>query len=147
MYGTVAHVRTSSPFKDSVNITSEYITLLLTEADSLINSYLARAYALPLASTPDVIVHIAEDLAVCFLFRDQNPNQEVAAGVNVEDQFKSLLDMLEAIASRKTPLVDSSGTEYALNGNSLPSSYPNDASSDSSAENSTSPHFSMTQQF
>jgi phage gp36-like protein len=147
MYGTVAHIRASSPFKDSVNISDTYVTQLLTEASSLIDSYLVRVYTLPLATTPTIITHLAEDLATCFLFRDQNPNQEVAAGVNVEDQFKSLLEMLEAIASRETPLVDADGNEYALNGNSLPSSYPTDASSDPDYPDSTAPYFSRNQQF
>lgn len=146
-YSVAADVREESPFKDIISIPNAYITRCITEADSIIDSYIGIVYTLPLASNPPIISSLSKDIAICLLFMDQNPNIEVESGVTAEDRYKRLLEMLEAISKRKELLIGSDGLEPDLNGNSLPSFFPNDASSDPSIYNNTASKFTMNKIF
>lgn len=146
-YSVAADVRKESPFKNTANIDSAYITQCIAEADSIIDSYIGIVYTLPLATNPPIIASLSKDIAICLLFMDQNPNIEVEAGVTAEDRYKRLLGMLDAISKRKELLIGSDGLEPDLNGNSLPSFFPNDTSSDPTIYNNTASKFSMNKIF
>lgn len=146
-YSTVADVRRESPFKDSVNITDAYITQTISEADSIINNAISSAYAVPLSEVPEAIESLSKDIAILLLFMDQNTNMEVQPGVNITDEWTAKMKMLEAIGLRKVHLLGSDGVELELASSAVPSSYPNNTSSEPSATDSTAPRFTMNKIF
>lgn len=146
-YSTVAQIRRESPFKNSQNVKTDYIEQVIEDVDSIINSYVSKIYVLPFATAPAMIRSLSKDMAVCQLYRDQNPNVEIAAGVSVEDWWTSLLATLQAIVDQEINLIDSAGVEMPKNGLTSPIFYPNALSSASNSTNPTSPKISMNQEF
>lgn len=146
-YSTVADIRKESPFKDDLNITDAYIGQTIDEADSIINGAIGGVYQLPLSPVPESIVSLSKDIAILLLFLDQNTNIEVQPGVSVKDEWDAKMAMLKAIGLRTQKLFDDDGVELPLTEAALPQFYPNSASSDPSAENSTAPKFSMNKVF
>lgn len=63
----------------------------LTDADSLIDGYLAARYILPLATVPQILVGPAADIARFKLWDDQAPDE-------VRKRFDDALAMLKLIA-------------------------------------------------
>lgn len=143
-YSTVAEIRRESPFKKAANITDAYITQVIDDSDSLINTYLAQVYTLPLPSpAPAMIRGLSKDLTVAALYRDQNPNIEIETGVTVQDWWNALIEQLVAISKQEIKVVDDSGNELPLNGNTFPDFYPTEESSLCE----TAPKFTMNQKF
>ena len=145
-YSTVAQIREESPFKNAVNIPDTYIEEVIDDMDSLIDTYIGKVYVLPLTSpAPFVIRALSKDLTVCSLFRDQNPDIEIATGVTVEDWWNTLMKQLEKISKKEIVLVGDDGVELPQNGNYSPRFYPTEASSRCGGE--TAPKFKMNQKF
>lgn len=143
-YSIVADIREESPFKNSTNIADSYISDIIDDMDSLIDSYLAKVYTLPLPSpAPFIIRALSKDLTVCQLFRDQNPDVEIATGVTVEDWWQTLIEQLERISKKEIILIGDDGLPLPLNGNYSPRFYPTEASS----RCETAPKFRMNQKF
>ena len=93
--------------------TAAVITAKEDRADAMINSYIGRRYALPLASTPPLINQIAIDLSaylalVAKFTRDNHNTNDWVIKLG-EDTLKQLVD----IRDRKIDLVDSSGAVLA----------------------------------
>lgn len=146
-YSTVANVRIQSPFKDSVAITNAYVTQKIAEADQMIDSVIGGTYVLPLSETPEIIESLSKNIASLLLFKEQNPNIEVAPGISIDEAWKDAMAMLEAIRTRAYKLFDTTGVELPLQTSSLPKFYPNDASSEPDATNTTQPRATMNQEF
>jgi phage gp36-like protein len=147
-YTTEAIVRAQSPFKNSTNITSTYISRKIVEATSIIDSLIGSAYVLPLATVPEIIASIAETLTVLMIYREQSTNVEVEPGLNVEDAWNAQIELLKSIAKRELNLVDpATGIELTIVSSKRLGFYPNQASSDSSDSDSTAPYFTMNQNF
>jgi len=145
-YCTEADIRNQSPFKDTTNISSAYITQKIAEATDLINSTIGGAYQLPLSSTPDIIANLAKEITTLIIYREQDKNIEVQPGLEIEKAWKIQMDTLLAIAKRQIKLFDSStGVEFSLTSAATVYGYPNAASSDASASNNTAPRFTMAQ--
>ncbi len=83
----------------------------LADADTLINGYLARLYALPLASTPDLIKSIACDIARYRLYKKEAPQL-------VRDNYQDALKRLEAI-QRGAVALDLAGTVAPTRGDTV----------------------------
>lgn len=146
-YCLEADIRKQSPFKDVLLITPAYVTQKIAEADNIINGAIGGTYTLPLNPVPDTIVNISKELTTLIIFQEQDKNIEVQPGINIQAEWKTLMDALNAIALRKLKLFDSNGIELPLNSSALPSGYPNNTSSDPSYPNSTAPRFTMGQKF
>lgn len=150
-YSTEANVREQSPFKDSVNISSTYITQKISEADSVINAAIGQAYVLPLTTVPDIIEGLSEAITILTIFQEQNPNAEVEPGLSVKDALEYQQDILEKIRTRKLQLFDpTTGDELPIRGRKRLGFYPSAASSDASDVSnidSTEPKFTMNKQF
>lgn len=123
-YTTEAIVREESPYKDNTKIVSAYVTRAIAQADSFIDGYIGVRYSLPLDSTPSIIQDLSTQLAVYFLYTDQNTNIEIASGVDVEGAKADVVDILEAIRDGKLHLYDTSGDEYGLRSTAKPTGYP-----------------------
>lgn len=78
-------------------IVSEVLNRALDDADAEINGYLAARYVLPLASTPQLLVGMATDIARYRLYRDQVTE-------TVEKRYKAAVKILENIAAGKISL-------------------------------------------
>lgn len=78
-------------------INSERVDAALADADSLIDSYLARRVALPLDPVPAVLKRIACDLARYFL-------QEDGAVEEAESRYKAAVQYLRDVAQGKVAL-------------------------------------------
>lgn len=147
-YSSEEVVRQQSPFKNSTNIDTAYITRKIAEADSIINSYIGLAYQLPIPSTPKIIQAISETLSVLLIFREQNPNIEIANGVNVEETWAAQLELLDQVAKGKYKLFDdTTGVELPLVNAKRLGFYPNAASDESAGPDNTAPYFTMNQTF
>ncbi len=88
---------------DRVNGTVIDTTVLgraLNDADAEIDSYLATRYALPLASTPVVVLRLASDIARYRLYDDAAPNQ-------VRVRYDDAVSLLKRIASGDVQLAGS----------------------------------------
>lgn len=88
---------------DRVNGTVVDTTVLgraLTDADAEIDGYVATRYALPLASTPVVVLRLACDIARYRLYDDAAPNQ-------VRQRYEDAVSLLKKIASGDVQLAGS----------------------------------------
>lgn len=74
----------------TINTTT--VARALTDADAEIDARLAQRYALPLASTPVVLVRVAADLARYFLW-------DARASEQVRNRYKDAIGLLNQIAS------------------------------------------------
>lgn len=95
---------------------SSVITNALTDADELINSYLAVRMELPLSTVPAVLVRTASDIAYCLLFRNDPPDGVKAAH---EKAVKFLQDV-----SKGTARLDAGGAEPEPSGDTVQTSGP-----------------------
>lgn len=75
----------------------------LADADAEINSYLAKRYTLPLASTPVVLTRLACDMARYRLFDDGTPD-------TVRQRYEDAVSLLKRMASGDVTL----GNEAAI---------------------------------
>ena len=69
----------------------------LADADAEINSYLATRYALPLASTPTVLVRLAADMARYRLYDDRVTQA-------VRERYQDAVSLLKRLASGEVRL-------------------------------------------
>ena len=143
-YTTEAIVRVESPFKDSSNIDTTYVTRAIAQADNLIDGVIGEVYSLPLSETPGLIQDLSTQLAVYNLYKDQNTNIEIASGVDFTDALEEAMNLLESIRTRKIKLFDSTGSELSLTDRVKPKFYPTQASTD---DGDTEPLFTINKQF
>lgn len=92
---------------DGLTIDTDVLGRALADADAEIDGYLATRYALPLASTPVVLVRMAADIARYRLFGDGAPDE-------VRNRYTDAVKLLVAISDGKVqlgtaPLVVASG--------------------------------------
>lgn len=88
-------------------IDTDVVTQSLQDADATINAYLAARYALPLASTPDVIRSVAIDITIYKLHRD-------TASEKITADYNAALKTLNLLSSGVMRL-DVAGIEPATN--------------------------------
>lgn len=88
----------------------------LADADAVIDSYLARRYDLPLASTPAVLTTYAAQIAFYYLQRDR-PTEEARA------DYKDALAWLGDVGAGRAEL-DIAGSEPATSADGLETSGP-----------------------
>ena len=91
-------------------IDSNVVARALADADALIDSYVGKRHALPLAETPPRIAGIAADIAYFKLFRNDPPDYVRTA---FEDAMKALKDISNGAAVIE---LGTGGTEPARDG-------------------------------
>lgn len=102
-------------------ITSGIIALNAGDAEAFINAKLAKSYALPLATTPPILQSLATDLTIYYLITRRNLwTAEQVKQSTWPDRYKSIMEMLEQIASGQLPLVDGSGDLLEQNTSNAP---------------------------
>jgi phage gp36-like protein len=97
---------------DRINGTVIDTTVLgraLSDADAEIDSYLATRYALPLVSTPVVLVRLAADIARYCLMRD-------GATTAVRQRYEDAVSLLKRISSGDVQLAGSTPLTAATTG-------------------------------
>ena len=73
-------------------IDTDIVTRALTDTDATIDGYLAGRYALPLTSTPDLLVDLAQAIAI-YKLHPYSPEQKIG------DDYKSAIADLGKIAA------------------------------------------------
>ncbi|MCX7257998.1 MAG: DUF1320 domain-containing protein [Polaromonas sp.] len=84
---------------DGLTIDTVVLGRALLDADAEINGYLATRYALPLASTPAVLVRLAADMARYMLCGGGVPD-------SVGQRYKDAVSLLKRMASGEVQLAD-----------------------------------------
>ncbi len=77
-------------------IDSSVVTTALTDADAMINGYLAARYAVPVSPTPQLLLRLAADIARALLWKDR-PTEAVRQAQ--EDALKMLRDLADGRAT------------------------------------------------
>lgn len=92
------------------SIDAAVVAKALADADAEIDSYLAARYTLPLASSPEIIVRLAADMARYFLYDDRATDQ-------VGKRYEAAVKLLRAISSGAASIgVDSANAQPATDG-------------------------------
>lgn len=82
---------------DGLSIDSGVLARALSDADALIDSYIATRYTLPLASTPTVLNRLACDVARYALYDDGVPD-------TVRQRYEDAVSLLKRFASGEVRL-------------------------------------------
>lgn len=90
------------------------VTKACDEASSLIDSYLAKRYVLPLATTPTIVRKLACDVARKFLWKDRAGPDSVVS-LNYDAALAQLRDIARGVAG----LPDATGVAPTASGGSL----------------------------
>lgn len=147
-YSTKIQVRNASGFQDAYKMPDSQIDLAITGADALINSMISAVYTLPLVSTPSLIETISIELAKYRLYQDEYGEETQNLDKGWMRGYDWAMGVLDDISKRKIKLIDdTTGEEFALNDLRSPAFYPNDASSQPDAVDSTQPKLTMNQNF
>jgi phage gp36-like protein len=104
-FGEPELVQRTDPI-EGVAINTVLLGNALTDADAEIDSYLAVRYALPLASTPVVLVRLAADLARYRLYDDGVPE-------TVRQRYEDAVSLLKRMASGDVLLVGQAAAAVA----------------------------------
>ena len=81
---------------DNDNIDTETVNTAIADADAIIDSYLAKAYNLPLDNIPNIIKKISVELAIIHLNDKRTQNDEA-----IEIRRKNVLNLLDKIAKKQ----------------------------------------------
>jgi phage gp36-like protein len=93
---------------------SAAVTRALTSASDEIDTYLAARYTLPLASTPEVLRYIGQDLAHFYLYQSEPPTW-------VQTRFDAARKTLRDIQTGVLPLgIDTTGATVTQTPQDLP---------------------------
>jgi len=104
---TLLHTRFPA-IVSATSVSSATLMLHIQAAESKINAKLAKRYATPLPLVP-VLETIATDLALQHFLKTRAFPQEKQSKSAWVDQFDDSKDLLDEIATGKTPLVNSLG--------------------------------------
>lgn len=145
-YSTVQQVRDATGMQNATKIPDAYITLKISYADGVINSKIGERYVLPLSSVPDIIAFLSLEITVAILFIDQYGENSEDTDKGWERRLKFLMGQLEDLRTGKLKLINpTTGAEYPRTGLGQPSFFPNAASSDPNAVDSTEPKVKMNE--
>lgn len=146
-YTTVALVRAATGMTDASKISDATVQAKIDFAANVIDSKIYSVYKLPLSGTSNFIDLLCLEIAASLLYMDEYGEETE----NLDKGWKKRLDFamaqLDDIQKVKSVLVDTSGHELDRNSIRQPVGYPDDASSDPSAVDSTAPKLTMDQTF
>lgn len=109
-YSTVSHMLATVPVVSSrTNANSADLNGFLKRAEGIMDSRLARRYALPLVGSYQILNHVATDLSVYFFLTRRVFTQEKANESSWPDRFKESFGLLQEIADGVIPLVGEDG--------------------------------------
>ena len=81
------------------HIDEDVVNTAIEDAGDIIDSYLKKAYALPLETVPKIIVKIATELAIIYLNDKNTQNDE-----SIEVRRKNVFTLLDKIAKKEIVL-------------------------------------------
>lgn len=151
-YTTEASVRAATGFSNTTNISQATVVAYIADADSVINSYIADVYTLPLAissveSTPDIIEMLSRHITVGLLYANEYGEESEDTDKGWKKRMDWAMGILEKIQNRKLKLRNSNGVEYDRSTLKNPSFYPTSASSEPDATDTTEPRITMNQEY
>jgi phage gp36-like protein len=110
VYSNVQNVLNTFPNVQSrSNITSAHIFEFLSRGESIIDTKLAKTYALPFTNTIPVLETLSTDIGAYLLLSRRFFTQERSNSSEWVDRFKESFELLDQIANGEYPLIDASG--------------------------------------
>lgn len=102
-YTTETRVRRRLGNVVSGDVSSTAITDAIEKADAIIDAYLSSLYVVPITgTTPALVQHLSEELAVYFVGVDMFPSGNVAQDIDtLDERYKKAIKMLEMIKNGK----------------------------------------------
>lgn len=99
-YSTASDIYSTKIYNfTSTDVPTTTVTLFISDADSLIDGYVAKQYSLPFGATPPLIFKLSKDLAAyyCldFLYSQENQNVNDWVIKKYEDALVTLQDISE----------------------------------------------------
>lgn len=146
-YTTIALVRPAAGMNNSTTIPDTYVTAKIAYATGVINGKVGDVYALPLSSVPDLVAWLALELTVVALFQDQYGDDAGDGDKSWKKRYDLCMQTLDDIQEQKMKLYDTSGVELTRSDTKRPGYYPNAASSDPDATDSTEAKVTMNRRF
>lgn len=150
-YCTIAQVRSATGFIDDGEETPYILDATITDAiagaDGIINSKIGDVYTVPITPVPALIKSISITLAKCLLYKDEYGEETENLDKGWRSQWKSMMELLEAIRTRKSKIYnDTTGVEYDNKSLRSASFHPDDASA-ANLLNSTAPKMAINRKF
>lgn len=142
-YTTIADVRAVTGLNDVNKVSDATITAKISFADATINAAIGSIYQLPLSASNDLVTFLSLELSAVMLEMDTYGEETQNLDKGWTKRMTFINTQLENIRQLQTRLFDSSGIELTRNTTRQPSGYPDAASSDPSAVNSTQAQLTM----
>lgn len=137
-------VRSATGMTNTTKIPDAYLDAKIAYADGAINGKIGEVYALPLASTPNLIKFFSLEITIATLFMDQFGEDAGDKDKGWQKRLDWIFSQLEMIRTGKMKLYDdTTGTELTRSTLKTMSFYPTESSSDPSSEDSTAPQIEM----
>lgn len=109
-YTTVSLMMLSMPFVGSrTNITSAEFAEFGGRAESVINAKIAKQYSLPLSQSVPLLETLATDIGCYYVLSRRVFTGEKKNDSEWPDRFKEAMNLLDDVASGKTPLIGADG--------------------------------------
>lgn len=125
-YCTIADIRNQSGFTNVDVITDTQIDYKRLRASSMVDSYIATVYSLPLAEIPEIIKHVTSILASGFLLIDEYGSSSRDTDKDGYKKIEEAKSILKQIANKEIKLIGSTGTELASDTAGTVGFYPDD---------------------
>lgn len=146
-YTTKEIVRAATGFSDATKISDTTINLYIADADGLIDSMVADVYEVPLSPTPAIIGTLSRHIAIGLLYSNEYGEESQDTDKGWMKRMDWAMKVLKDIQSQKIKLRTTAGVELTRTTLLTPESYPNDTSSELTADDSTAPEFKMNSKF
>jgi phage gp36-like protein len=112
-YTTVSDVRAASGLSDSDKISDAFITNIITQADSIIDSEIRMIYAMPLSYTPPVLASASLEMTVGLLYQKAYGEESQDTDKGWKKHVDFAVDVIDKIYQQKIALLDDNGDELA----------------------------------
>jgi len=147
-YTDIASVRAATGMTNIANIADATITLKINAAAAIVNGKIGSAYQVPLTVACALITTLTTEMAAALLYLDQFGEESQNTDKGWQKRWDAYLKLLEDIRQLRTRLFsDADGTELVRADTRKLQFYPNNASSDPSAPDTTKPKIKMDQIF
>jgi phage gp36-like protein len=146
-YTTKEIVRAATGFSDAAKISDATINTYIADADGLIDSMIADVYEVPLSTTPAIIGTLSRHIATGLLYSNEYGEESEDTDKGWLKRMNWAMGVLEKIQKQKIKLRTTAGVELTRTSLLTPESYPNDTSSELTADDSTAPEFKMNSDY
>lgn len=133
---------------DPTLVSDAFITIRINAAQDIVNGKIGDMYVLPLASVPNLVAHIALEITVSLILMTQFSEESKDTDKGWKKRMDYAMDMLKKVQKGELKLRDDTTyVELTRSTTSLPQGYPDAASSDPNAVDSTQPKVTMNKTF